>query len=184
MLRMETSRLVLRDYKPEDFEEYFRLKSDPKVMYYLQDIKLHSLEEARRDFAEVLEDLNSPERKYYFFHIEIKDTKETVGSAGYTVTDRTPAGMFVHAGYFIYPRFWNQGYMTEAFSKVIQFAFAESDVYRITTGCLQENAGSERVMIKCGMVKEAEHTDWEWHDGKVKTRVEYRLLCSEYSFYK
>ena len=47
VLRMETSRLVLRDYKPEDFEEYFRLKSDPKVMYYLQDIKLHSLEEAR-----------------------------------------------------------------------------------------------------------------------------------------
>ena len=100
------------------------------------------------------------------------------------VTDMTPAGMFVHAGYFIYPRFWNQGYMTEAFSKVIQFAFAESDVYRITTGCLQENAGSERVMIKCGMVKEAEHTDWEWHDGKVKTRVEYRLLRSEYSFCK
>ncbi len=27
--------------------------------------------------------------------------------------------------------------------------------------------------------KEAEHIDYEWHDGKAKTRVEYRLLKSE-----
>ena len=70
--------------------------------------------------------------------------------------------------------------MTEAFSKIVQFAFTENNVYRITTGCLKENAGSEGVMKKCGMIKEAEHMDWEWHDGRMKTRVEYRLLRGEY----
>lgn len=44
------------------------------------------------------------------------------------------------------------------------------------TGCLAENIGSERVMQKCGLIKEAEHIDYEWHDGKMKTRLEYRLL--------
>ena len=26
--------------------------------------------------------------------------------------------------------------------------------------------------------KEAEHIDYEWHDGKMKTSLEYRLGCS------
>lgn len=31
------------------------------------------------------------------------------------------------------------------------------------------------------MKKEAEHVDYEWHDGKMKTRLEYRLLKSEWN---
>lgn len=62
----------------------------------------------------------------------------------------------------------------------IAFAFDENDVYRVTTGCLAENVGSERVMQKCGLIKEAEHVDYEWHDDKMKTRLEYRLLKSEW----
>lgn len=56
----------------------------------------------------------------------------------------------------------------------------ENDVYRVTTGCLAENVGSESVMIKCGLIKEAEHIEWEWHDGKMKDRLEYRLLRKEW----
>ena len=53
-------------------------------------------------------------------------------------------------------------------------------MYRLSTGCLAENVGSERVMQKAGLTKEAEHVDYEWHDGKMKTRVEYRMLRSEW----
>ena len=42
------------------------------------------------------------------------------------------------------------------------------------------NVGSERVMQKNGMVKYAELKDHEVHDGKLKTRVEYRLLKDEW----
>lgn len=31
-----------------------------------------------------------------------------------------------------------------------------------------------------GLIKEAEHIDYEWHDGKMKTRLEYRLLKHEW----
>lgn len=102
------------------------------------------------------------------------------GSVGYTVVDNTPIGKIVHAGYFIYPEFWNKGYVTEAFKKVLEFAFTQNDVYRVTTGCLSENIGSEKVMQKCGLIKEAEHIDYEWHDGKMKTRLEYRMLRNEW----
>lgn len=181
MLYLETSRLLLRDYTPLDKEAYFRLKSDPETMYYLSDIRLFTREEANQDFQAVLTDLQSPRRKFYFFHMEEKDTQEQVGSVGYTVAQFTPAGKLVEAGYFTYPKFWKKGYTTEAFQKVLEFAFTQNDVYRLSTGCLAENVGSERVMQKCGLIKEATHVNSQWHDGKMKTRLEYRMLRSEWN---
>lgn len=180
MIYLETERLILRDYREDDFDEYFRLKTDEKTMYYLQDIQLFSKEEADEDFQMVQEDMKKLDRKFYFLHMELKESHEQVGSVGYTVTDNTPAGKLVHAGYFTYPKFWGNGYTTEALKKVLEFAFTEHNVYRVTTGCLAENVGSERVMQKCGLIKEAEHVDYEWHDGKMKTRLEYRLLKQEW----
>lgn len=121
------------------------------------------------------------DRKFYFLHMECKDSREQVGSIGYTVTGDTPVGKIAGAGYFIYPEFWGKGYATEAMRRVLEFAFCDNHVYRVSTGCLAENAGSERVMQKCGMIREAEHVDYEWHDGKMKTRLEYRLLKREWS---
>lgn len=180
MIYLETERLILRDYRESDFEAYYKLKTDPKTMYYLQDIQLFTKEEADADFQMVLNDMRKPDRKFYFLHMELKDSHEQVGSIGYTVADVTPVGKMVGAGYFTYPKFWGKGYITEAFKRVLEFAFTENDVYRIFTGCLAENIGSERVMQKCGLIKEAEHIDYEWHDGKMKTRLEYRLLKREW----
>ena len=180
MIRLETDRLILRDYTDRDFEAYCKLKSDARVMYYLQDIQAHSPAEARAEFAEVLSDQAAPSRRYYFLHMELKDTHQQIGSIGYTVLDSTPVGKIVHLGYFTYPECWGNGYTSEALTRLLEYAFTEDDVYRVTTGCLAENKASERVMQKNGMIREAEHLDYEWHDGKMKTRLEYRLLRHEW----
>ena len=95
MIILETDRLILRDYKESDFDAYFRLKTDDKTMYYLQDIKLHSIEDARAEFADVLTDIEKDNRQFYFLHMELKDTHEQIGSIGYTVIDDTPVGKLV-----------------------------------------------------------------------------------------
>lgn len=177
---MTTDRLILREYEAADEEAYYRLKSDPQTMYYLRDIQLHTRAEAARDLAAVLADRDRADRRFYFFHMELKETHEQVGSIGYTVLDDTPVGRIVNAGYFTYPRFWGHGYVTEALRRLLAFAFTEGGVCRVTTGCLAENVGSERVMQKCGLIREAEHIDWEWRDGQMKTRLEYRLLRTEW----
>lgn len=180
MIYLETDRLTLRDYKETDFDEYCKLKMDSQTMFFLQDIQLHSIKEGVEDFKRVLEDMASATRQFYFLHMELKDTHEQIGSIGYTVTANTPIGKIVHLGYFTYPKFWGKGYTSEALKKVLEFGFKENDVYRVTTGCLADNKGSERVMQKNGLIKEAEHIDNEWHDGKMKTRLEYRLLKKEW----
>ncbi|MCR5093002.1 MAG: GNAT family N-acetyltransferase [Lachnospiraceae bacterium] len=180
MISLETERLILRDYQEDDFDAYFRLKSDDTTMYYLQDIKSNSYDEAGKEFEEVLEDQKKPDRRFYFLHMELKETHEQVGSIGYTVIGDTPVGKIEHLGYFTFQKYWGNGYVSEALEKVLEYAFTENNVYRVTTGCLAENKASERVMQKNGLIKEAEHLDYEWHDGKMKTRLEYRLLRKEW----
>lgn len=54
-----------------------------------------------------------------------------------------------------------------------------------TLGCINDMMRRDkenRELRKAGKerLNEAEHLDWEWHDGKMKTRLEYRLLKNEW----
>ena len=63
-MQLETERLILRDYEERDRADYFQLKSDPQTMYYLQDIRLFSKEEADEDFSNVRRDQKSRGRRF------------------------------------------------------------------------------------------------------------------------
>jgi len=180
MVQLKTERLIIRDTLMSDIDGYHRLMSDPENMYYLQDLMTHSLEESRQHVEIAVADVRNPNRTKYYLVIEECQTGAYVGATGYTVTQTTPVGKIVNVGYFILPEYHGRGYMTEAVREVIRFAFEENGVYRIETGCLAENCASERVMQKCGMIKEADRKAAIWHDGRMKDRVEYRLLKGEW----
>ena len=180
MIKLFTERLLIRDYVFDDLNNHHRLLSDATVMYYLQDIKTESIKESKENLYKVINDQGSSERELYHFVIEIKNTNEFIGGIGYTVSDNTPFGKLVHMGYFLLKDYWNKGYTTEALKRVMEFAFSENNVYRIHTGCLKENIYSEKIMQKCGFIKEAEFIEYVFHDGKFKDRVEYRMLKNEW----
>ena len=180
MIRLKTKRLIVRDPLQTDIDEWHRLLSDSKTMYYLPDIMTRSLDESRRNLDVALDEARNPNRSKYFFAIENSETSAFIGTVGYTVTKTTPLGKFAGAGYFILPEYHGQGYMTEALNEVIRFAFEDDGVYIISTGCITENRASERVMQKCGLIKEAEYKSYTWHDGRIKDRAEYRLLKDEW----
>ncbi len=180
MIHLETKRLILRDFMPEDLDFSFRLKSDPKAMLYLEDIALKTKEDACRDLAAILADQQKGEGRTMVFLLIQSKEGERIGSVGYTVSDFTPGGKQASAGYFILPEYWGQGIVTEAFARTLDFAFGEHAVHRLSCGCLKENAASERVMRKCGMVWEADRPQSQWHGGRWKDRVDYRLLRQEW----
>jgi len=180
MIHLAAKRLVIRDPKLSDFNNWHQLMSDPKTMYYLQDIQTHAEDETLMNLQEAVRDISNPNREKYFLVIELGESGDFVGSIGYTVKTRTPAGKIVHLGYFILPKHHNKDYVTEALKELLRFAFDEDNVYRIETGCLAENYASERVMQKCGFIFEGAFKECEWHDGKMKDRVSYRLLKYEY----
>ena len=148
MIGLFTERLLIRDYNIDDLKDYHEILSDNSVMYYLQDIKTNNFEESKDNFIKVLNDKDSNERKFYHFKIENKITKEFIGCIGYTVLNFASYGKSVHIGYFLKEKYWNNGYITEALKRLIQFAFEENDVYRLHTGCHKENIASEKIVVK------------------------------------
>lgn len=178
---LETPHLIIRDHNDKDIISHHNLLSNKKVMYYTPEIYSSDYQNSLENLQNSIKEVDCVNRKLYYFRIELKETGEHIGEIGYDVVLDTSVGKVVHVGYFLYDRFWNRGYATEALSELIRFAFEENNVFRISTGCLKENVASEKVMIKCGMIKEAEKLMCEWHDSKMKTRVEYRLLKEEWS---
>ncbi len=177
---LETKRMLLQDLIWEDLEAHHLLISDPEVMYYLPDIMTHNREESEADLRTAVRAAGDPKRREYFLKMVDKCTGELIGEIGYTVLQVTPWGKLVHAGYFSHRKFWGKGYMTEAFQEILRFAFEENGVFRLTTGCDPENIGSERLIMKCGLIKEAEMKQKVWMDGRMHDRVEYRLLRPEW----
>lgn len=180
MIHLQTKRMIIRDHYYDDLPTQHALFSNQKTMYYLQDISTNTLEQSEDNLKAAIDDITNPNRKFYFLRMECKDTKEHIGEVGYTVNEVTPVGKLVRVGYFTHKQFWGRGYTTEALLEIIRFAFEENGVYRISCGCIKDNIGSEKVMIHCGMIKEAEYKDFVWHDGRLKDRVEYRMLRSEW----
>ena len=176
MFTIETARLALREHVMEDLISHHALFSHGKVMRYLPEIRTGTLEESERNLRASME----PSCGRLFLRIEEKETGQHVGEIGYTIEAEYPVGRFAGLGYFIHERFWGKGYVTEAARALIRYGFEEGGICRFSCGCLKENVASERVMIRCGMVKEAEFARYQWHEGKLKDRVAYRLLREEW----
>jgi len=60
-------------------------------------------------------------------------------------------------GYWLGERYWNQGIMTEVVQSVVKYSFEHFDIHRIYSGVFEFNAGSMRVLEKCGFIHEAIH---------------------------
>lgn len=179
-LRIETPRLILRDHVLEDLAEHHALFSDETAMRYLPEVRTRSLEESRENLLTSIRAMEEQPRKFYFLKVIERQSGAHVGEIGYTVLQETPGGSVVNLGYFLRPQMWRKGYAGEAAEALIKYAFTAGDVWRIETGCLAENRGSEGVMKHCGMLREGELVQAVWHEGAWKTRLLYRLLRSEW----
>jgi len=180
MIHLTTERLILRDPQISDLDSWHRLLSDTDNMYYLHDIMTKSVSESRENLEAAILDSTNPNRTKYFFAIEDKNSKEFIGSVGYTVTEASHTNRQVWAGYFILPEHHGKGYTTEAFTEVIRYAFEDNDVSIINTGCFAENRASERVMQKCGLSKDNEYNERVLHDGQMKDRLKYTITKDEW----
>jgi [ribosomal protein S5]-alanine N-acetyltransferase len=57
-------------------------------------------------------------------------------------------------GYFIGEPFWNKGITTLAVNRIVDYGFSKLGIARIQTGIFDYNLASQRVLDKCGFVKE------------------------------
>jgi len=180
MVYFQTEDIILRDHTMDDFDNHHRLLSDPLTLYYWPDIGSSDTKDNRVNLKMAVDEAQNINRDKFFFAMICRHSGDYLGSIGYTIEAVTPVGSIAEVGYAILPQFRGKGYTTKALAAVIKYAFTQGGVYRLRTGCLAENAASERVMQKNGMTKEAHFKHHSWHEGEMKDRVEYRILRSEF----
>lgn len=180
MIKIETERLLIRDHIEEDLYPMHEMLSNKKVMFYIRDLLSHNIEDSKNNLNVAITEANSSNRKKYFFAITDKETKEYIGEIGFQVTIESDMGNIVELGYFIKEKFWGKGIVTEAAKPVIEFTFTKLNTLKIETGCNADNKGSENIMKKLGMIKEAEFKSHVLLDNKFYDRVEYRMMRDEW----
>jgi len=142
--RIETSRMVLRKFTPDDAVDMLEYASDAKAIKYQGWDGCSTLEEAK------LEIVNNYWAKSHanFWAVELKDTGKMIGSFDLQIfytQDRAGFGVMLNRKY------WGKGYGTEGLAVLMKLCFEKLNVNRMSAGHFAGNEASGRVMEKCGM---------------------------------
>ena len=169
---LETERLILRRVLPSDVKEMFELRSNPETMKYIPRPLLTNHEEAlahiqmMEDKIETNEGIN--------WAITLKGDDKMLGVIGHYRIK--PEHYRAEVGYMILPEYHGKGITTEAVQCVVAYGLNMMQLHSIEGVIDPENEASQRVLQKCGFVKEAHFKENEFYDGKFIDAVVYSKL--------
>jgi RimJ/RimL family protein N-acetyltransferase len=148
MLRpeVETERLRLRQFRPDDLEELAAIRADPVVMRFIGKGTPYSLEDTRWSLERKIKIWE--ERGFGQWAVTFKDEPQMLGWCGLDLLDTTEE---IEVGWGLARPFWGQGIATEAARAALSFAFETLRLERIVAVAMLANTASHRVMQKIGM---------------------------------
>ncbi len=82
-------------------------------------------------------------------------------------------------GYFLGEPYWHLGIMPRAVNLACDYAFRELGIIRIDTGVFDYNTASQRVLEKCGFIKEGIFRKSVIKRGRICDEIRYARLKEE-----
>ncbi|MFZ4059465.1 MAG: GNAT family N-acetyltransferase [Ferruginibacter sp.] len=79
-------------------------------------------------------------------------------------------------GYFIGEAFWNKGIVSTAVNLITEYGFKFLDIVRIHCGIFEYNTASQRVLEKCGFVKEGIFKKAVFKENRFWDEIRYAKL--------
>ena len=174
--RLETERLVLRAWTPDDVGAYARMLADREVTRHLGFGLRHRIKrtvaeglgrvshvEARRSVTR----LDEHWRQHGFgeWAAEERETGKLAGQIGLNHhADWTASATRVEVGWMLARDAWGRGYATEGARAALQFAFDDLGLERVISIAKPDNVRSLRVMERLGMWEEGRT---RWKGGEV-----------------
>ncbi|MBR4578675.1 MAG: GNAT family N-acetyltransferase [Oscillospiraceae bacterium] len=148
-VRLESERLILRRFTPEDARAmYDNWASDPEVTAFLTWAP-HESPAATRRLLEQWAASYSDERYYQWAIVWKENGDEPIGSiSAVGIKDSISA---IEIGYCIGRRWWHRGITSEALATLIDFFFDRVGANRIECRHDPNNPRSGMVMKKCGL---------------------------------
>lgn len=147
---IRTERLLLRPLKLEDAPAYFKLRSSPEVMNYIQRPLAQSEAEVLEQIKEQLQ--SQTDGKMVVWAIaDLND--QLIGVAGYWRMQLEHQRAEV--GYMIDEPFHGQGLGTEALNAILAFGFQKMQLHKIEADIDPNNIASLRLLERFGFKQEA-----------------------------
>lgn len=145
MKDIETERLILRDASVDDAEDMFEYAKLEEVTKYLS-WKPHISVKDSEKLLEMLGKEAKEKDSYVFKVIVLKENDKMIG----TIDARLFGEGLKDAefGYCLNPKYWKQGYMSEALKAFMEALHKEHRIENIFGSFERENIASKRVMQK------------------------------------
>lgn len=149
---IETDRLILRSWHPDDLPLFADMNKDERVMRYfpalLSDAETESFyERIQNEFSQ---------KGWGLYAVELKATGRFIGYVGlHEIGFEADFAPGVEIGWRLAADYHNKGYATEAAIAVLNMAH-ELGIERVYSFTAKVNLPSERVMQKIGMIKAGE----------------------------
>ncbi len=171
--RLSDGVVTLRPFVPGDKERLAELGNNVNIFKNMRDAFPHpyTVADAERFIAMTMEHVPP-----HAFAIEYQG--EYVGNIGIH-----PKGeiyrLGAEIGYFLGEAYWHRGIMPRAVRLACDYAFRELAIIRIDTGVFDYNMASQRVLEKCGFVREGVFRKSVIKMGRICDEVRYALLKEE-----
>ncbi len=141
----ETNRLIVREFTADDYENYFILHSDPKVMQYIRPAE--NREDCDKRFEATI--LHLPPHDYLGrWAINEKEGGRFVGCFVITPIPKEPER--IQLGYSFIPEVWGRGYATEVSKGGVEYFHTSTPLMELYAVTETENTASENVLRKVG----------------------------------
>ncbi|MCR5835766.1 MAG: GNAT family N-acetyltransferase [Lachnospiraceae bacterium] len=175
---IETERLILRQFKPEDAQAMFdNWASEDEVSKWLPWPTHENVEVTKWILSDWIPKYENPD--YYKWAIELKSTGKIIGDISIVRVYEHIAGG--ELGYCLGSKWWGNGIMPEAGKAVIKFLFEEVGFNRIQANYFSNNQKSGRVMQKIGMTYEGTKRQAGMSKQGISDMVEYAILKEDYN---
>ncbi len=147
---IQTARCMLRELQPSDAPGMFELDTDPQVHRYLGNKPISTMDQAEDVIAFVRRQyVENGIGRWALVH---RDSGAFMGWCGLK-RNTEPLNGYVNyydLGYRLMPRFWGQGFASEAGAAALEFGFGSLKLQTIYAAAHIENAASNRVLTKLG----------------------------------
>src|SRR6476660_6924152 len=147
MTVLETDRLILRHFNPNDAPFVLVLLNEPSFLHYIGDKKVRNLEDASQYIV------NGPVATYErhafgLYQVELKDSHTPIGMCGLVKREEL---LQPDIGFAFLPDFWNKGFAFEAAAAVLTDARERLQLNRILAIVNPDNEASIRLLQKLGL---------------------------------
>lgn len=171
---LQTERLVLRAFDPNDAVDVYAIGQSETVGRMAGFMPHKSLEDSRKMVHDFISATS-------VWAIVEKRSGHVIGFISLQKDGARPTQNAYKTGYALGESAWGQGYATEACREMIRYAFEERDCQVLSVSHFPFNQKSKRVIKKLGFAYEGtlRHAH-DLLDGSVSDLVCYSLLKNEY----